>query len=91
MQLTLFSTVACLASLGTVLALQVNLEEPVNYTTGYVQGVPLPGDLYVEGGVNFTTEIGQMIGSILELNNSGRDTSNATIAPDDTTNPCFIW
>ncbi|KAH8650970.1 heme peroxidase [Tricladium varicosporioides] len=60
----------------------------INYQTGYVDGVPLPGDL---ASLIFTTEIGRTIAQILELNISAQASSVNTIAPEDTTHPCQKW
>lgn len=60
----------------------------VNYHTGYVDGVPLPGDL---NSLQFTTETGQTVAAILELNVTAQSLTNTVIRLDDTSNPCFKW
>jgi hypothetical protein len=88
--LTLYAIIVSFLNLRTVLGVFVQTEEIVNFTTGYVQDVPLPGSL-----ANWSTitpsATGSLIASMLLLNISSLDETNITISLDDTTNPCFKW
>jgi len=90
MKCSIVAIAASLLNLGSVLGAFVQTEEIVNFTTGYVQGVPLPGSL-----ANWSTitpsATGELIAGLLLLNFSSLDETNITISLDDTTNPCFKW
>lgn len=60
----------------------------INYQTGFVDGVPLPGDL---SSLAFTTEVGHTIASILELNISARGDPESVIDANDVMNSCHKW
>ncbi|KAH6669834.1 ligninase LG6 precursor [Halenospora varia] len=60
----------------------------IDYQTGYVDGVPLPGDL---ASLVFTTDVGRTIAQILQLNISAQGSSVDTVDPEDTTHPCQKW
>lgn len=60
----------------------------IDFQTGYVDGVPLPGDL---ASLVFTTDVGRTIAQILQLNISAQGNSVDLIDPKDTTHPCHKW
>lgn len=60
----------------------------IDYQTGYVDGVPLPGDL---ASLVFTTDVGRTIAQILQLNISAQGSSVDTVDLEDTTHPCQKW
>jgi hypothetical protein len=59
----------------------------VDFNTGIVDGVPLPGDL---ADLNFTTDTGRTIAQILMLNITSQGGTNV-IDPSDQGHPCHKW
>jgi len=60
----------------------------INFETGFVDGVPLPGDL---AKLEFTTSVGREIAAILELNITAQGDSKTLIASEDKSHPCYKW
>lgn len=60
----------------------------INFGTGFVDGVPLPGDL---ASLVFTTDVGRTIAQILELNITAQGDSKTVISREDTSHPCYKW
>lgn len=59
----------------------------VDYSTGIVDGIPLPGDL---ASLDFKTPVGLAIAQILELNITAQGGNNI-IQISDFKNPCYKW
>jgi len=63
-------------------------EVVVNYNTGYVDGVPPPGNL---ASVQFTTPVAKTIAEILQLNVTAQGSPTRTIEPEKEQGACMEW
>jgi len=90
MKLTFQCLISCVWNIPGVLAQGVENDHIIiDYSTGFVDGFPLPGDL---ANNVFRNEIGRTIASILELNVTAMTLDKTTlISLDDTSNPCHKW
>lgn len=60
----------------------------IDYNTGIVDGVPLPGDL---ANLVFSTEVGRTIAQILELNVSAQGSPKDVVDLNDVSHLCSKW
>ena len=86
MKSTFVSVFALSCSFGRVLA-GVG-EVVIDLLTGTVDGIPLPGDL---ADLQFTTDIGRTIASILQLQEPAQGSPTIVVDPNDSTAPCQKW
>lgn len=60
----------------------------IDYNTGIVDGVPLPGDL---ASLVFSTDVGRTVAQILELNVTAQGSPIDVVDLDDLSHPCSKW